>query len=86
MRGEPYTPCVLNALSWQGPPPVDGAFLVTPAGSAYRIEHVTERPSGSYLLDCTRWPLAEIPGDALTFEWHWSKRLPRRMQAGQVKW
>lgn len=48
---------------------VEGGFLVTPAGSAYRIERVRGRTP-----HCTRWPRAEVPDDALVFIWTWASR------------
>ena len=70
-----FTSCTLTAIWWDGPPPLDGAFLLTRGGSAYRIEDVRQNPSGSYRLRCTRWPRDEVPDDAMTFEWRWSKRV-----------
>lgn len=73
MRAEPFTPCKLRVAPWPDAHPFtaedEGAFMYTASGSAYRIDRVRGRT-----LHCTRWPLAEIPEDALVFEWVWSQR------------
>lgn len=70
MRGEPFTPCKLR-LDF-GETPQKDCFLVTDAGSAYRVERVAGRT-----LHCLRWPLEEVPDDALVMGWEWSKRSRR---------
>lgn len=70
MRGVPFTPCTLR-LAWGDPPPVD-TFLVTAAGSAYKVDRLAGRT-----LHCTRWPADEVPDDALVIEWRWAKRRRR---------
>lgn len=67
MRGVPFTACKMR-LAWGDPPPEE-SFLVTAAGSAYRVDRVAGRT-----LHCTRWPPDEVPADALVIEWAWSKR------------
>lgn len=67
MRGEPFTGCTLRVD--RGDPPPEGAFLVTRAGSAYRVDRQRGRQ-----LRCTRWPRDEVPADALIIEWSWSPR------------
>ena len=83
MRGEPYTPCNISPYRYPAtvdPQPQEGAFLVSAAGSAYRIEHAHELPTNletmerRYKLRCTRWPLAEVPDDAMRFDIVWDKR------------
>lgn len=88
MRGAPYTPAKLTCYHWESddiaPTPVEavGGFLRTRAGSCYRIESAYQLPSGSWKLHVTRWPIDEVPEDAYVSMWSWSKRLPRRLQAG----
>lgn len=84
-RGEPYTECTLGVDRWDGDPPIDGAFLTTAGGSAYRIEEVIQRRSDREAatrgtvraLRCTRWPIDEIPADAMVYAWEWSDRRKR---------
>lgn len=72
MRGEPFTGCKLR-VSWGDVPP-DGAFLVTAAGSAYRVDAARGRT-----LYCTRWPRDEVPVDALVVAWQWARRGRQRV-------
>jgi hypothetical protein len=66
VRGEPFTPAKLWLKS--GPPLPEGAFLRAKT-IAYRVDRVRGRT-----LHCTRWPLSEVPFDALVFEWRWARR------------
>jgi hypothetical protein len=67
MRGVPFTPCKMR-VAWGDTPP-EGAFLVTAAGSAYRVERVAGRT-----IHCTRWPRDEVPDDAEVWCWEWAAR------------
>lgn len=74
MRRTPYTPC---KLFYDGGQTLDvGHFLKTPGGSAYLIQKVRRNKNRSYRqhLDCVRWPIEEIPVDALTHPLHWYAR------------
>lgn len=66
MRGEPFTACKLRRAF--GAPIPAGAFLRAKT-IGYRVERVAGRT-----LHCTRWPLTEIPDDALIFDWQWALR------------
>lgn len=72
VRGEPFSSCKLHVVpesERQFTAGDEGAFLITPAGSAYRIERVAGRT-----LHCTRWPVGEVPEDAAAYEWRWAHR------------
>lgn len=66
MRGEPFTPCKLRRVSGDEIP--EGAFLLA-ATMAYRVDRVSGRQ-----LMCTRWPLDEVPSDAMVYAWKWARR------------
>jgi hypothetical protein len=66
MRGQPFTPCTLRRVAGGEIP--EGAFLAART-TGYRVDRV-----GGRTLHCTRWPLAEIPADALLIEWRWAAR------------
>jgi len=55
-------------VEWGDVPPA-GAFLLTAAGSAYRVERAAGRT-----VHCTRWPADEIPDDAEVIGWAWARR------------
>lgn len=77
MAGELYTGCVLTAHFWDAepaPPECIGGFLRTARGTSYRLEAARQLPSGSWRLDVTRWPPAEVPDDALVIDWAWTRR------------
>lgn len=67
MRGEPGTSCKLH-MRW-GHMPDEIEFLVTAAGSAYRLDRVAGRT-----LHCTRWRLEDIPENAACCIWRWARR------------
>lgn len=71
MRGQPFTSCKLHVASWSEPITAEheGAFIVTEAGSAYRLERVRGRT-----LHVTRWPFEEVPMDAMIIQWRWTRR------------
>lgn len=70
MAGEPFTPCRLRRVFGVEIP--EGAFLIG-VRTAWRVDRVAGRT-----LHCTRWPLAEVPGDAEVYAWTWSRRVPPR--------
>lgn len=81
MRGVAGTLCSMSVLrgDWSGWLPVEGDFLLTAAGSCYRIEEVRpgrDRPVGR--LICTRLERnAVAEGDPGVHLWEWAKR-PRK--------
>lgn len=66
MRGEPYTSCKLR-VAW-GEVPTPETFLIGRT-MAYHVDRVA-----GATLHCTRWPLDEVPADALTIKWSWARR------------
>jgi hypothetical protein len=82
MRRRPaYSPCRLFYDGARGLAP--GHFLKTPGGSAYLVQSMRpskSRPRRMY-LDCLRWPIEEIPADAIVHPLHWYKRARRRARA-----
>lgn len=83
MRGEPYTSCNISPYTFDAdePPPQVGAFIVSAAGSAYKIDHVHELPprpgERRFKCRCTRWPREEVPADAMIFPIYWHSRNKR---------
>lgn len=53
-----------------------GHYIKTPAGSAYLVLEVRPSPSKASrrYLDCMRWPMQEIPADAIRHTLHWYPR------------
>jgi hypothetical protein len=80
-RGEPWTECGLFYDGLQ--PLLAGDFLLTPAGSAYRVErvHVNRNRPYRQQLRCLRWPPEEIPVGAKVFPLHW---YPRKRKRGRT--
>jgi hypothetical protein len=81
MRRQPYTPC---KLYYDSPRALEvGQFLKTPAGSAYQVIDI--RPSRTRKhrkhLQCVRWPVDEIPANAVVHPLYWYKRERRRAHA-----
>ena len=83
MRTKPaFTPC---KLFYDGGARLElGDYLRTPGGSAYLIQIV--RPNGNRTyrrhLDCVRWPIDEIPENAVIHPLHWyarKRRLAKRL-------
>lgn len=70
LHREPFTPVKLRRT--HGPELPEGAFLIAQT-VAYRVDRV-----GGRALHCTRWPLDQVPGDALVFSWVWNRRRPPR--------
>lgn len=78
IRGQPYSQC---RLYYDGLQPIEeGEFLRTPAGSAYRIQRVTQHRTRPYRknLVCLRVPVDDIPADAKVHPLHWYKRQKKR--------
>lgn len=61
---------------WDGPLPVEGDFLLTRAGSCYRIDRVVEgRVKPVSRLECTRLEKnAVAEGEPGVFMWGWWPR------------
>jgi hypothetical protein len=58
---------------------VVGDYLRTSGGSAYLVQAIRQNRKRAFRrhLECVRWPVEEIPGDAVVHELHWYKRHPR---------
>lgn len=79
MRRRPYyTQCKLFC---DGIPQLDvGHFLRTDGGSAYLVQSMRQdrkRPQRRHLV-CLRWPVDEIPADAVVHSFYWYPRRKRR--------
>lgn len=72
-RKQPYTPCKLYIDGADGI--AVGDFIVT-TRSAYLVQSLRtnrNRPERKH-MDCMRWPISEVPGDARCFTMTWHKR------------
>jgi hypothetical protein len=82
---EPGTRCSLRVEWWDGPLPVEGDFLRTPAGSCYRIvEFVRARPGSKSLgrLICERLERDAVQvGEPGVFKWTFAVRSRARRPA-----
>lgn len=84
MPGAPYTPCKLYV---DGLPSLSaGEYLRTLAGSAYLVQSIRQnrRQPQRRHLDCLRWPLAEIPAEAVVHTFYWysrNKKAARTLQS-----
>lgn len=81
MRGQPYTPC---KLYYDGARGLEvGHFLQTPAGSAYQVIEIRQDGKRAYRkhLQCVRWPVADIPAEAVVHPLHWYKRERKRARS-----
>lgn len=79
MRSAPaYTPCT---LFYDGGFAIAvGDYLRTPGGSAYLVQAVRQNRNRPYRrhLQCLRWPVDDIPSDAIVHPLHWYPRRKRR--------
>jgi hypothetical protein len=78
MQRPPYTECKLYV---DGIPSLDvGHYLRTPGGSGYQVVGIRQSMSRPFRrnLRCLRWPVDEIPVDAVVHDLHWYKRAPKR--------
>lgn len=74
MKRAPYTECKLYIDGADGL--AVGDFIVTPAGSAYLIQTLRINKNKPYRkhMQCLRWPIAEIPADAICYTLRWYRR------------
>lgn len=80
-KRQPYTPC---RLYYDGAATVaEGHYLRTPAGSAYWVQGVRQSTTvpRRVHLKCLRWPVAEIPPEAVVHPLRWYKRPKRKARA-----
>lgn len=71
---QPFTPC---KLYYDGAKDLEvGDYLRTPAGSAYLVQGVRRNRNRTYRqhLQCVRWPVDEIPAEAMVHPLHWYAR------------
>jgi hypothetical protein len=84
MRTKPaFTPCT---LFYDGGARLEvGDYLKTPGGSAYLIQTVRQNRNRAYRrhLGCVRWPVEDIPDNAVVHALHWyvRKKKPGRRLA-----
>lgn len=74
MAKAPYTPCKLYVGGAEGI--TVGDFITTAAGSAYLVQtlRVSRTRPERKLMDCLRWPIAEVPPDARCYQLTWYRR------------
>lgn len=79
MRTKPaFTPC---QLFYDGGARLEiGDYLKTPGGSAYLIQTVRQNRNRTcrHHLECVRWPIDEIPDNAVVHPLHWYARKKKR--------
>lgn len=78
MKRQPYTEC---KLYYDGNARVEeGHYLRMPAGSAYWVQAIRRDRRRPYRvhLRCLRWPVEEIPSDAVVHPLFWYPRSKRR--------
>lgn len=78
MKRAPYTECKLYV---DGIPQLQvGDYLRTPGGSGYLVQQIRPHRVRTYRrnLRCLRWPVDEIPADAVVHELHWYPRTKKR--------
>src|ERR1700741_836643 len=74
MRRQPYTECSIYV---DGIPQLEvGHYLRTPGGSGYLVTSLRQNRKRTYrrTLRCLRWPVAEIPVEAVVHDLHWYPR------------
>lgn len=68
----------LTALHWDGPLPLPGHVVRTPAGrTAYIVvEVIRAKPGLKHVAKfrCERMRIDRVPPGAVTYDWYWSKR------------
>lgn len=79
MRTKPaYTEC---RIYYDGTAAIEiGHYLRTPGGSGYRIQNIRQdrKRACRRHLTCLRWPVDEIPADAVVHPLHWYPRTKKR--------
>lgn len=79
MRGKQHGAHVaLRMVSWDGPHPEAGDFLVTEAGSGYYVLDARLNDRGAGPVDCIKFDPARIPSDARIHGMYWTPRGRRR--------
>lgn len=74
---QPFTPCKLYIDGAEGL--MIGDYIITAHGSAYLVQSIRPSPSraGRLYLQCMRWPIDQIEGDARRYQFNWYRR-PKR--------
>jgi hypothetical protein len=84
----PYTLCrIFYDSAPEEAPPQAGDFILTKAGSAYRVENVKQNRNQPQRrnLQCQRWPADQIPKDARVLPLVWYPRVKRSKRLSQLR-